>query len=127
MNKQFKLIIKILLMIISGRYYYSILTNEYCYKFVESKKDWQNLKTNTLGIGTYNIKSLNYGKNDLKSFNKDIIDLKLDIICLQEVDKNSLRSGNFDMLKIMANSSVYCYYYFYPTMWILSGYYGLES
>ena len=60
-----------------------------------------------------------------KRFNKDIIDLKLDIICLQEVDKNSLRSGNFDMLKIMANSSVYCYYYFYPTMWILSGYYGL--
>ena len=78
-----------------------------------------------MGIGTYNIKSLNYGKNDLKSFNKDIIDLKLDIICLQEVDKNSLRSGNFDMLKIMANSSGYCYYYFYPTMWILSGYYGL--
>ena len=65
-----------------------------------------------MGIGTYNIKSLNYGKNDLKSFNKDIIDLKLDIICLQEVDKNSLRSGNFDMLKIMANSSGYCYYYF---------------
>lgn len=124
MNKQFKLIIKILLMIISGRYYYSILTNEYCYKFVDQKKI-QNLKTNTLGIGTYNIKSLNYGKNDLKSFNKDIIDLKLDIICLQEVDKNSLRSGNFDMLKIMANSSGYCYYYFYPTMWILSGYYGL--
>ena len=29
------------------------------------------------------------------------------------------------MLKIMANSSGYCYYYFYPTMWILSGYYGL--
>ena len=39
MNKQFKLIIKILLMIISGRYYYSILTNEYCYKFVDQKKD----------------------------------------------------------------------------------------
>ena len=38
MNKQFKLMIKILLMIISGRYYYSILTNEYCYKFVDQKK-----------------------------------------------------------------------------------------
>ena len=123
MNKQFKLIIKILLMIISGRYYYSILTNEYCYKFVDQKKI-QNLKTNTLGIGTYNIKSLNYtnivfkrnSDTDLKKLYKDIIDLKLDIICLQEVDKNSLRSGNFDMLKIMANSSGYCYYYFYPTM-----------
>ncbi len=70
----------------------------------------------TLEVNIANQNFPNYGKNDLKSFNKDIIDLKLDIICLQEVDKNSLRSGNFDMLKIMANSSGYCYYYFYPTM-----------
>ena len=46
MNKQFKLIIKILLMIISGRYYYSILTNEYCYKFVDQKKIQKNVLTN---------------------------------------------------------------------------------
>ena len=57
MNKQFKLIIKILLMIISGRYYYSILTNEYCYKFVDQKKI-QNSKTNTLRIGTHKILKL---------------------------------------------------------------------
>ena len=54
MNKQFKLIIKILLMIISGRYYYSILTNEYCYKFVDQKKI-QNLDRKSTRLNSSHI------------------------------------------------------------------------
>ena len=38
-------------------------------------------------IGSYNIKSLNYGKESLEDFNNDINGLDLDIICLQEVDR----------------------------------------
>lgn len=44
---------------------------------------------------------------------------------MQEVDKNAYRSGNYDMLKEMAEANGYSYYHFYSTMWILDGYYGL--
>lgn len=84
----------------------------------------ENVDHNELKVATYNLKSLDMGKG-LDAFVKDIDGLNLDIIALQEVDKNAIRSGNMDMVKEMAEAAGYPYYYFYQTMWIVDGYYGL--
>lgn len=104
-------------------FYYSVYASEYHCQ-LEVEKETSN-EIDGIRIGTYNIKSLDYNKNNLKKFHDDIADLNLDIICLQEVDKNSLRSGNIDMVQEMAQASGYEYYHFYSSMWIVSGYYGL--
>lgn len=126
MRKLVKLIsiIIALILIIAGRFYYSVYASEYRCK-IANKNDDINEKQKEFKIGTYNIKSLNYSKDFLDDFNNDIKELNLDIICLQEVDKNALRSGNFDMLKEIAKTNEFPYYHFYSTMWILDGYYGL--
>ena len=126
MKKMLKLIIciVILLFAVAGRFYYSVYASEYQCKLINNN----NLKLDSfsnLRIGSYNIKSLNYGKESLEDFNNDINGLDLDIICLQEVDKNAYRSDNYDMLKEMAEANGYSYYHFYSTMWILDGHYGL--
>lgn len=77
-----------------------------------------------LRIGTYNIKSLNMGEG-LAAFQKEMEELSLDIVALQEVDSKAQRSGNIDMVKEMGKASGYPYVYFYPSMWIIDGYYGL--
>lgn len=126
MKKMLKLIlyIMVLLFIVAGRLYYSIYASEY--QCILSKNNNFKLDNfSSLRIGSYNIKSLNYEKESLEDFNNDIKGLDLDIICLQEVDKNAYRSGNYDMLKKMAEANGYSYYHFYSTMWILDGYYGL--
>ena len=51
-----------------------------------------------LRVATYNVKLLNHGE-DLDKFAKEIKALQPDILCLQEVDQNALRSGNMDMVK----------------------------
>lgn len=126
MKKLFKLIITIisLLSIVVGRFYYTVYASEYQRCIYNDDRDLGK-EHGSLKIGTYNIKSLAYGREALDDFNNDIKGLDLDIICLQEVDKNALRSGNYDMLKEMAEANGYQYYHFYSTMWILNGYYGL--
>lgn len=113
----------IVIVMVAGKFYYTIYASEYsCLLASESK----NLTTDQyLKIGTYNVHSLNYGKADLKNFVNDVKDLQLDIICLQEVDKNAWRSENFDMVMTMAKEAGYPYYHFYSTMWLLNGYYGI--
>lgn len=106
-----------------GYFYYTVYSSQYTYKInVQNDKTKQ---TSSFKIGTYNIKSLNYNKDNLKQFKQDIQDLNLDIICLQEVDKNAKRSGHIDMMKELAKENNYPYSHFYKTMWILNGYYGL--
>jgi endonuclease/exonuclease/phosphatase family metal-dependent hydrolase len=78
----------------------------------------------TLNIATYNVKLLNNG-TDLDKFINDIEGLDLDIIALQEVDKNAGRSNNMDMVREMAEGAGYEYYYFYESMWLFDGSYGL--
>lgn len=124
MKKVIKLVcvIVILIVVIAGRFYYSVYASEYqCSILDDSNSKGQD----HLKIGTYNIKSLNYGSESLEDFNNDIKEMELDVICLQEVDKDALRSDNYDMLKEMAEANDYPYYHFYSTMWILDGYYGL--
>lgn len=126
MKKMLKLIlyIMVLLFAVAGRFYYSVYASEYqCILSNNNNSKIDNFSS--LRIGSYNIKSLNYGKESLEDFNNDIKGLDLDIICLQEVDKNAYRSGNYDMLKEIAEANGYSYYHFYSTMWILDGYYGL--
>lgn len=126
MKKILKLMIctVVLLFVVVGRFYYSVYASEYQCNLAND----DNLNSDdfdSLRLGSYNIKSLNYGKESLEDFNNDIEGLDLDIICLQEVDKNAYRSGNYDMLEEMAKANGYSYYHFYSTMWILDGYYGL--
>lgn len=75
-------------------------------------------------VGTYNIKSLNMGEG-LDSFTKEMSSLFVDVVCLQEVDQNASRSHRLDMVKSMAQAAGYPYYYFFPSMWMVDGYYGL--
>lgn len=112
------------ILLIIGHFYYTVYTSEYTRK-IPLKPEQQISTVKSFKIGTYNIKSLNYDKNNLEGFNKDIQDLNLDIICLQEVDLKAYRSGRIDMLKDMAKENGFSYYHFYSSMWIVSGYYGL--
>lgn len=126
MKKLFKIvmIVMLLIFIVVGRFYYSVYASEYRYNITGIINDEQE-NFSSIRVGSYNIKSMNYSKEALSDFNKDISGLELDIICLQEVDKNALRSDNYDMLKVMAEENGYPYYHFYQTMWIIDGYYGL--
>lgn len=81
-------------------------------------------KTDQIRIATYNVKLLNHGE-DLDKFAKEINALQPDILCLQEVDQNALRSGHMDMVKEMAQATDMPYYHFYQTMWMVDGYYGI--
>lgn len=117
------IIVLVLFSIVAGYFYYNVYASEYQYDIANNVNNI-NSYTN-IRIGSYNIKSMNYSKEALVNFNNDISDLELDIICLQEVDKNALRSGNYDMLEKMAKANNYSYYHFYQTMWIIDGYYGL--
>lgn len=125
MKKVLKIFCFILLVIILiiGYFYYNVYTSQYTYKInVQSN---ETIQTTSFKIGTYNIKSLAYNKENVKQFKQDIQDLNLDIICLQEVDRNAKRSGNIDMIKELAKENNYPYFHFYKTMWILNGHYGL--
>lgn len=126
MKKVVKGFILIILLagIVVGRFYYSVYASEYQYG-INNVTDKNSEEYNTIKVGTYNIKSMNYSRESLDDFNNDINGLDLDIICLQEVDLNAYRSGNYDMLKEMAKANDYPYYHFYQTMWIIDGYYGI--
>lgn len=91
-------------------------------KTFDVENDIENVET--IHVATYNVKILNNG-NDLDKAIEDLKPLDLDIICLQEVDKNSLRSKDMDMVKEIADGLGMDYYYFYKSMWLLDGHYGL--
>lgn len=121
-------IVTILIMIV-GRFYFSVYASEYVCKDIDGVDSAVAIEnnSNTLRVGTYNIKSLNYSKSkeSLGRFVEDVKELDLDIIALQEVDQKSIRSNNMAMTKELAVASGYPYYHFFSTMWILDGYYGI--
>lgn len=78
----------------------------------------------TIKIATYNIKTLNQGE-DLHACVQDLKTAQADILVLQEVDESAFRSNEMEMVKELAAAADYPYYYFYETMWMVDGYYGL--
>lgn len=121
--KRILLFILIVILFVVGRFYYTVFNSNYIHKELNERIQSNN-NIHSIRIGTYNIKSLNYGDH-VDDFINDIENLNLDVICLQEVDENARRSDNIDMVKEIARKGEYPYYYFFPTMWILDGYYGL--
>lgn len=125
MKKILKIVVILILIptFIIGRFFYAVYASEYnC--VLESEKVVVDSDSRSIRVGTYNIKSLDYGEG-LDEFVNDVEGMDLDVICLQEVDRNSLRSNDMDMVKEMAEVAGYEFYHFYQTMWILDGYYGL--
>lgn len=78
----------------------------------------------TLRVASYNIKLLDEGKG-LPNITEELKDMDIDILCLQEVDQNALRSGNFDQVEAIADALNFPYYHFYKTMFVFPGHYGL--
>lgn len=125
MKKLLKMVVILILILtfIIGRFFYAVYASEYdC--VLESEKVVVDSDSRSIRVGTYNIKSLDYGEG-LDEFVNDVEGMDLDVLCLQEVDSNSLRSNDMDMVKEMAEVAGYEFYHFYQTMWILDGYYGL--
>lgn len=77
-----------------------------------------------LKIATYNIKVLDKG-NHLDALVKELKASNIDIVTFQEVDKRAARSKNMDMIQEIADKSGYTYSYFYESMWLGKGAYGL--
>lgn len=75
-------------------------------------------------IASYNIKTLN-GGTSLHEVKEDLATLQADVVALQEVDRNAFRSNNVDMVKEITKDTPYTYSYYFPSMWLIDGYYGL--
>lgn len=127
--KKLSIVILVLALFVGGKFFMTVYAAEYqcdLTKKIRTTKvsTRQSEEIDTLKVGTYNIKSMNYGES-VEKFKADVENLDLDVIALQEVDRNAMRSGNADMIQELAKVAGYQYYYFFPTMWILDGYYGL--
>lgn len=81
-------------------------------------------KVPSLQVGTYNIKSLNMGES-LTAFADDLSKVDLDILTVQEVDQKAFRSDHMEMVKEMGQAAGFPYSYFFQTMWMVDGYYGI--
>ena len=64
----------------------------------------------TLNIGTYNIANGSKVDHQMIKLAKDIVDQKLDIVGLEEVDQFCTRSGNMDTMKTMSELTGMPYY-----------------
>lgn len=83
-------------------------------------------KVEQLRIATYNVKSFNGGdKGDIKKAAEEIKDLDVDILNVQEVDEHTFRSNNIKMVEELAKEAGFPYYYFFQSVWVVNGYYGL--
>ncbi len=76
-----------------------------------------------LKIATYNLAAGRYD-NTFEGICADIVESKADILGLQEVDKLVPRSGNVDMLEIIAKKCGYPYYHFVKAIDFCGGEYG---
>jgi endonuclease/exonuclease/phosphatase family metal-dependent hydrolase len=77
----------------------------------------------TLKIASYNIAGGSYNK-ELSAIAKDIVDCGADIVGIQEVDMFADRSGNIDMLDIIAKKAGFEYKLFVHAINIRGGEYG---
>lgn len=70
----------------------------------------------TLNIGTYNIANGSKVDHQMIKLAKDIVDQKLDIVGLEEVDQFCTRSGNMDTMKTMSELTGMPYYAFFKAI-----------
>jgi endonuclease/exonuclease/phosphatase family metal-dependent hydrolase len=75
----------------------------------------------SIRVGTYNIHILTEGS--VKDIAKDILDADLDVVGLQEVDKNTGRTGNVDQAKLLAEELGW-YYNYSKSIDLMGGEYG---
>lgn len=94
------------------------------YEIVFTPQIGQREEIKKIKIATYNVKILDKG-NALDLLVKELKKENIDIICFQEIDKNAYRSKNMDMIQEIADKSGYGHYYFYESMWLGKGSYGL--
>lgn len=83
------------------------------------------VKIHSLRVGSYNIANGRNVSHDLALIGKDIKDMRLDVVGLQEVDQLVNRSGKQDTIKILAESSGLEYYAFFKAIDHDGGEYGL--
>lgn len=69
-----------------------------------------------LNIGTYNIANGRQVNHQMIKLAKDIVDQKLDIVGMQEVDQFCDRSGNMDTMKTMSELTGMPYYAFFKAI-----------
>lgn len=122
MKRRLWIMTLLIIMIVISFFVWRYQCRNYTLSFSVSASDTQPVKR--IRVGTYNIKLLDEGSG-LKQFTKEIKEIDPDIICLQEVDQHTLRTGDIDMVKEMAKAAGYPYYHFYQSMWIIKGYYGI--
>lgn len=122
MKRKLRLILGVIFAIILLFFYWRYQCRNY--KLTLSEPSLKQEPIEQIRVGTYNVKLLDNGKG-ISQFVEEMKEIQPDIICLQEVDQYSFRSGNIDMVKEMAEAAGYPYYYFYQTMWIVKGYYGI--
>ena len=84
---------------------------------------WRDLP---LTVATYNISAGHEVDYRFESIIVDITEANADIIALQEVDLNALRSGRLDTAKYLAEGTKYPYYHFFSALeFPTGGEYGL--
>lgn len=69
-----------------------------------------------LNIGTYNVAGGRQVNGDLRIIADDILEQKLDIVGIQEVDYNTGRSNYTDMMKLFSEYTGYKYYAFFEAL-----------
>lgn len=79
----------------------------------------------SLRVGSYNIRHGELVDYDMSQLAADILACDLDIVGLQEVDKNTRRTGNKDLLRELAAACGYEYYAFFDAMDFNGGEYGI--
>ena len=79
----------------------------------------------SLRVGSYNIRHGEDVDYDMSRLAADILACDLDIVGLQEVDKNTRRTGNKDLLRELAAACGYEYYAFFAAMDFNGGEYGI--
>ena len=79
----------------------------------------------SLRVGSYNIRHGELVDYDMSRLAADILACDLDIVGLQEVDKNTRRTGNKDLLRELAAACGYEYYAFFAAMDFNGGEYGV--
>lgn len=90
----------------------------------DSVAEVQEGNTFYLKAASYNIKNCGNG-SDVEKVADQIKAQDLDVVCVQEVDNQTERSGKRDILKLLSEASGLPYYHYYRAMDFQGGGYGI--
>lgn len=82
-----------------------------------------NGKTSKITVMTYNVKNCEYGKS-ISAIASDIKEHNPAVVCVQEIDNETMRSGKKDILKLLAQE-LKMNYSFFPAINLQRGLYGI--